>query len=197
MSPTRASKANVYVISLLGGPLSLQRLHFSRFAARRIENFGRPDGIGRAPTRHLLNATPYGVAEVGARRSPWFLMNGGSKCLLKNHDALLSFSQRWRSALSRLLRLPHLRLAPCMPSRWFGRSREFTSWGARPRCARRGRNPKATSMIHSHPCYWDEDASPRVLRCPAQPQKADVRRERVRNADVYVIRPFGSPLPLQ
>jgi len=52
-------------------------------------------------------------------------------------------------------------------------------------------------MIHSHPCYWDEDASPRVLRCPAQPQKADVRRERVRNADVYVIRPFGSPLPLQ
>ena len=28
-------------------------------------------------------------------------------------------------------------------------------------------------------------------------QKADVRRERVRNADVYVIRPFGSPLPLQ
>ncbi len=120
-------------------------------------------------------------------------MNGGSKCLLKNHDALLSFSQRWRSALSRLLPLPHLRLARCMPSRWFGRSREFTSWGARPRCARRGRNPKATSMIHSHPCYWDEDASPRVLLCPARPQKADVRRERVRNADAYVIRPFGSP----
>jgi hypothetical protein len=28
-------------------------------------------------------------------------------------------------------------------------------------------------------------------------QKADVRRERVPNADVYVIQPFGSPLPLQ
>jgi hypothetical protein len=27
--------------------------------------------------------------------------------------------------------------------------------------------------------------------------RADVRRERVRNADIYVIGPFGSPLPLQ
>ena len=163
----------------------MQRLYFFKTALQRRRILASPTGIGRAPTRHLLNATPHGVAEV---RSPWFLMNGGSKCPLKNHDALLSFSQRWRSALSRLLPLLHLRLAQCMPSRWLG---------ARPRCARRGRNPKATSMIHSHPCYWDEDASLRVLLCPARPQKADVRRERVRNADVYVIRPFGSPLPLQ
>jgi hypothetical protein len=32
---------------------------------------------------------------------------------------------------------------------------------------------------------------------PRGPQKAEVRRARVGNADVYVIRPFGSPLPLQ
>ena len=105
-------------------------------------------------------------------------MNGGSKCLLKNHDALLSFSQRWRSAPSRLPPLPQLRLARCMPSRWFGRSRAFTSWGARPRCTRRGRNPKATSMIHSLPCCWDEDASPLFLLCPARPRKAEMRRAR-------------------
>jgi hypothetical protein len=148
---------------------------FSRLRFSAAE-FGQPDGNRTRPDTHLLNATLYGVAEVGARRSPSFPMNGGSKCPLKNHDALLSFSLRWRSALSRLLPLLHLRLAQCMPSRWFARSREFTSWGARPRCARRGRNPKATSMIHSHPCYWDEDASPRVLLCPARPQKADVRR---------------------
>ena len=153
----------------------MPRRHFFKTALQRRRILDSPTGIGRAPTRHLLNATPYGVAEVGARRSPWFLMNGGSKCLLKNHDALLSFSQHWRSALSRLLRLPHLRLAQCMPSRWFGRSREFTSWGARPRCARRGRNPKATSMIHSHRCYWDEDASPRVLLCPGRSHRAEGR----------------------
>jgi len=153
----------------------LQRRHFFKTALQPRRILPSPRGIARAPTRHPPNATPCGVAEIGARRSPWFVMNGGSKCLLKNHDALLSFSQRWRSALSRLLRLPHLRLAQCMPSRWFGRSREFTSWGARPRCARRGRNPKATSMIHSHRCYWDEDASPPVLLCPARPQKAEGR----------------------
>jgi hypothetical protein len=175
LSPTRASKANVYVIRLLAVLCLCDDCTFSRLRFGAAEfwttrrNRTRPD---TSPPQR----TPHGVAEVGARRSPWFPMNGGSKCPLKNQDALLSFSQRWRSALSPLLPLLHLRLAQCMPSRWFGRSREFTSWGARPRFARRGRNPKATSMIHSHPCYWDEDASPRVLLCPARPQKADVRR---------------------
>ena len=110
---TRASKANVYVIRFLAvlcpcNDGTFSRLRFSAaefWKARR--NRTRPDTS--PPQRN-----PCGVAEVGARRSPWFLMNGGSKCLLKNHDALLSFSQRWRSALSRLLRLPHLRLAPWM-----------------------------------------------------------------------------------
>jgi hypothetical protein len=48
-------------------------------------------------------------------------------------------------------------------------------------------------MIHSLPCCWDEDASPRVLLV----RRADVRRDSFGNADVYVIGLFGNPLPLQ
>jgi hypothetical protein len=170
-SSTRVSKANIYVIRLLAVLCLCNDCTFQDCASA-AEHLDSPTGIGRRPIRHLLNATPYAVAEVGARRSPWFPMNGGWKCPLKNHDALLSFSQRWRSVPSRLLPLRHLRLAHCMPGRWYGRSCGFTSWRARPRCARRGRKPKATSLIHSR--IWNEDASPRILFHAAH--KADVRR---------------------
>jgi hypothetical protein len=53
-------QANVYVIRLLGGPLSLQRLHFSGFASHRSKIFGKPHGIARTPgTSHPQHNHPW------------------------------------------------------------------------------------------------------------------------------------------
>jgi hypothetical protein len=121
----------------------------------------------KARAGHVISSTqlPRALQKSAPRGAPWFTVEWRIECPQKNHDALLSFSVRWRSALSRLLPLLHS-LAQCMPSRWLGRSPALTSSGACPRCARGSRNPKPKSMIHCPPCIWDKDASPQSCCVP-------------------------------
>ena len=57
LSRTRASKANVYVIRPAGSPFAVVTTALFKTCGSSLENFGRPDGIGRAAIRHTPNAT--------------------------------------------------------------------------------------------------------------------------------------------
>ena len=48
----RASKANVYVIRPAGSPLAFVTTALFKTCGSSLENFGRPDGIGRGAIRH-------------------------------------------------------------------------------------------------------------------------------------------------